>query len=146
MLKRARDLISLYVGETEQNIAAVFSEAKSKKAMLIFDEADTFLQDRNNAVRSWEVAQVSEMLTQMETAEHPFVSTTNLLDTLDEASLRGFTFKIRFDFLTQKQANIAMDYLCGIKDANLQLKGLTSGDFATVKKKVYFLGTQTLPK
>lgn len=141
LLKRASDLISPYVGETEQNIAAAFSEAKSKKAMLIFDEADTFLQDRNNAVRSWEVAQVNEMLTQMEAAEYPFICTTNLLDTLDEASLRRFTFKIRFDFLTQKQANIAMDYFFGIKDTNLQLKGLTSGDFATVKKKVDFLGT-----
>ncbi|UKI42714.1 MAG: ATP-binding protein [Candidatus Melainabacteria bacterium] len=92
LLKRASDLISPYVGETEQNIAAAFSEAKSKKAMLIFDEADTFLQDRNNAVRSWEVAQVNEMLTQMEAAEYPFICTTNLLDTLDEASLRRFTF------------------------------------------------------
>ena len=141
LLKRASDLISPYVGETEQNIAAAFSEAKSKKAMLIFDEADTFLQDRNNAVRSWEVAQVNEMLTQMEAAEYPFLCTTNLLDTLDEASLRRFTFKIRFDFLTQKQTNIAMDYFFGIKNSNLQLKGLTSGDFATVKKKVDFLGT-----
>lgn len=141
LLKRASDLISPYVGETEQNIAAAFSKAKSKKAMLIFDEADSFLQDRNNAVRSWEVAQVNEMLTQMEAAEYPFICTTNLLDTLDEASLRRFTFKIRFDFLTQKQANIAMDYFFGIKNSNLQLKGLTSGDFATVKKKVDFLGT-----
>ncbi len=141
LLKRASDLISPYVGETEQNIASAFSEAKSKKAMLIFDEADTFLQDRNNAVRSWEVAQVNEMLTQMEAAEYPFICTTNLLDTLDEASLRRFTFKIRFDFLTQKQANIAMDYFFGIKNSNLQLKGLTSGDFATVKKKVDFLST-----
>ena len=81
------------------------------------------------------------MLTQMEAAEYPFICTTNLLDTLDEASLRRFTFKIRFDFLTQKQANIAMDYFFGIKNSNLQLKGLTSGDFATVKKKVDFLGT-----
>ena len=141
LLKRASDLISPYVGETEQNIAAAFSEARSKKAMLIFDEADTFLQDRNNAVRNWEVAQVNEMLTQMEAAEYPFICTTNLLDTLDEASLRRFTFKIRFDFLTQKQTNIAMDYFFGIKNSNLQLKGLTSGDFATVKKKVDFLGT-----
>ena len=34
-----------------------------------------------------------------------------------------------------------MDYFFGIKDFNLQLKGLTSGDFATVKTKVDFLGT-----
>ena len=66
ILKRASDLMSKYVGETEQNIAEAFAEAKSKKAMLIFDEADSFLQNRNNAVRNWEVSQVNEMLTWME--------------------------------------------------------------------------------
>jgi len=144
ILKRASDLISPYVGETEQNIANAFAEAKSQKAMLIFDEADTFLQDRNNAVRSWEIAQVNEMLTQMESAEYPFACTTNLLDTLDEASLRRFTFKIRFDFMTNEQANKAMEYFFGIKDANLNIKGLTAGDFSTVKKKAEFLNITDL--
>jgi len=144
ILKRASDLISPYVGETEQNIANAFAEAKSQKAMLIFDEADTFLQDRNNAVRSWEIAQVNEMLTQMESAEYPFACTTNLLDTLDEASLRRFTFKIKFDFMTNEQANKALEYFFGIKDANLNIKGLTTGDFATVKKKAEFLNITDL--
>lgn len=144
ILKRASDLISPYVGQTEQNIAEAFLEAKTKKAMLIFDEADTFLQDRNNAIRSWEVAQVNEMLTQMESAEFPFVCTTNLLDTLDEASLRRFTFKIKFDFLTAKQVNQAMEHFFNFKDINLNIKGLTAGDFATVKKKADFLNISDL--
>ena len=139
ILKRASDLISPYVGQTEQNIANAFAEAKSKKAMLIFDEADTFLQDRNNAVRSWEIAQVNEMLTQMESAEYPFACTTNLLDTLDEASLRRFTFKIKFDFMTNEQANKAMEHFFRIKEVDLNIKGLTAGDFATAKKKADFL-------
>ena len=139
ILKRASDLMSKYVGETEQNIADAFEEAKSKKAMLIFDEADSFLQNRNNAVRNWEVSQVNEMLTWMETHEYPFVCTTNLLDTLDEASLRRFTFKIKFDFMTSEQTNFAIEHFFGIKNANLNIKGLTAGDFATVKKKADFL-------
>lgn len=139
VFKRASDLISAYVGETEQNIAEAFAEAKSKKAMLIFDEADTFLQNRNNAVRSWEVAQVNEMLTWMESHEYPFVCTTNLLETLDEASLRRFTFKIKFDFLTKEQVNQAMKHFFNIKNSNINIKGLTAGDFATVKKKSDFL-------
>ena len=145
LLKRASDLISPYVGETEKNIANAFSEAKSKKAMLIFDEADTFLQDRTTAVRGWEISQVNEMLTQMETAEYPFACTTNLLDTLDEASLRRFTFKIKFNFMTNKQVNKAMEHFFrGVKGINkdgikIDIKGLTVGDFATVKKKAEFL-------
>ena len=139
ILKRASDLMSKYVGETEQNIANAFAEAKSKKAMLIFDEADSFLQNRNNAVRNWEVSQVNEMLTWMESHEYPFVCTTNLLDSLDEASLRRFTFKIKFDFLTKQQVNNSFEHFFGIKNANVDVKGLTAGDFATVKKKADFL-------
>lgn len=144
VFKRASDLISKWVGETEQNIAEAFAEAKSKKAMLIFDEADTFLQNRNNAQRSWEISQVNEMLTWMESHEYPFICTTNLLDSLDEASLRRFTFKVRYDFLTVKQVNCAMEHFFGIKDANIAIKGLTAGDFATVKKKIDFLGIKDL--
>lgn len=139
ILKRASDLMSKYVGETEQNIANAFAEAKSKKAMLIFDEADSFLQNRNNAVRNWEIAQVNEMLTWMEAHEYPFVCTTNLLDSLDEASLRRFTFKIKFDFMTKDQVNNAFEHFFGIKNANVNVRGLTAGDFATVKKKADFL-------
>ena len=139
ILKRASDLMSKYVGETEQNIANAFAEAKSKKAMLIFDEADSFLQNRNNAVRNWEIAQVNEMLTWMESHEYPFVCTTNLLDSIDEASLRRFTFKIKFDYMTKNQVNNAFEHFFRIKNANVNIKGLTAGDFATVKKKADFL-------
>ena len=146
ILKRASDLMSKWVGETEQNIAAAFAEAKAKKAMLIFDEADSFLQNRNNANASWEVSQVNEMLTWMESHEYPFVCTTNLLDTLDEASLRRFTFKLRFDFLTAEQVNSAIEHFFGIstEGKNLNIRGLTAGDFATVKKKTDFLGVNDL--
>ena len=140
ILKRASNLISKYVGETEQNIADAFAEAKSKKAMLIFDEADSFLQNRQNANKSWEVSQVNEMLTWMESHEYPFVCTTNLLATLDEASLRRFTFKIKFDFLTSEQVNYGLNHFFGLQDVSCNLKGLTTGDFATVKKKADFLG------
>lgn len=144
ILKRASDLMSKWVGETEQNIASAFAEAKSKKAMLIFDEADSFLQNRNNAQANWEISQVNEMLTWMESHEYPFVCTTNLLDTLDEASLRRFTFKLRFDFLSTEQVNKAIEHFFNIKDADVNIKGLTAGDFATVKKKTDFLGVNDL--
>ena len=139
IFKRASDIMGMYVGQTEHNIAEAFAEARSKKAMLIFDEADSFLQNRNNAFRSWEISHVNEMLTQMESHEYPFVCTTNLLNTLDEASLRRFTFKIKFDFMTNEQAKAAFEHFFGIKDYDLGIKGLTAGDFATVKKKSDFL-------
>jgi hypothetical protein len=66
------------------------------------------------------------------------------LDALDEASLRRFTFKLRFDFLTTEQVNKGIEHFFNIKDAGVNIKGLTAGDFATVKKKAEFLGVNDL--
>lgn len=103
LVKRASDLLSMWVGGTEKNIACMFREAEREQAVLLLDEADSFLQDRAGAQRSWEITQVNELLTQMEAFNGVFIASTNLMDTLDAASLRRFDFKVRFDYLNMKQ-------------------------------------------
>lgn len=51
MVRRASDLLSCWVGATEQNIARAFEEARKDDAVLLIDEADSFLQDRRGAGR-----------------------------------------------------------------------------------------------
>ena len=104
IVKKGSDLLSKWVGGTEQNIAQAFDEAKKKKAVLIFDEVDSFLQDRAGANASWEISQVNELLTQMESFEGVFVATTNLMENLDKASLRRFDLKMEFKYLKAQQA------------------------------------------
>ena len=101
--KRASDLLSKWVGETEQQIAAAFAEARDAGAFLIFDEADSLLADRRGAHRSWEVSQVNEMLTWMESHPLPFACTTNFAEHLDTATLRRFVFKVRLDYVAPEQ-------------------------------------------
>ncbi len=138
--KRCSDLLSMWVGEAEKNIAKAFEEAKAKKAILLFDEADSFLQDRRGAVRSWEVTQVNEMLTQMENASYPFICTTNLKDSLDQASLRRFTFKVKYDFMNEMQKTLAFYHFFGFKDVSLkEFEKLTPADFDLVKQKAEIL-------
>jgi SpoVK/Ycf46/Vps4 family AAA+-type ATPase len=48
-VKRASDLLSKWVGETEANIAEAFAEARDEGAVLLFDEADSLLLDRGDA-------------------------------------------------------------------------------------------------
>ncbi|MBJ2152664.1 AAA family ATPase [Paracoccus sp. IB05] len=140
--KRASDLISKWVGESEQNIARAFAEARADGALLIFDEADSLLADRRNARHSWEVAQVNEMLTWMECHPLPFVCTTNLIENLDPATQRRFTFRIRFDYLTGDQlthawrAHFAAEVPVGL----LLPDRLTPGDFANVARRMRALG------
>lgn len=62
-----------------------------------------FLSGRTGAQRSWEVRQVNELHTQTEVFEGIFVASTNLIDTLDAASLRRFNFKVKFDYLSREQ-------------------------------------------
>jgi hypothetical protein len=71
---------------------------------LLLDEADSFLQDRRGAQRTYEVTEVNEMLQGMERYNGIFICTTNLLDRLDQAALRRFTFKIRFKPLAARNA------------------------------------------
>lgn len=143
--ERASSLISAYVGETEHNIAAAFARAKEEKQMLIFDEADTFLQDRAMARHSWEISGVNEMLTWMEQHPYPFVCTTNLIDRLDPACLRRFSFKVKYGFLTAEQVQQAFRYFFKqpiTPQEAATLRCLTPGDFAVVKNKAAILGTQ----
>jgi SpoVK/Ycf46/Vps4 family AAA+-type ATPase len=98
------DILSMWVGVAEKNIAEAFDEAARDDAILLFDEADSFLQDRRGAVRSWEVTQVNEFLQQLEAHRGIVACTTNLFKNLDQASLRRFTFKVEFRFLDAARA------------------------------------------
>ena len=147
IIKKGSDLLSMWVGGTEQNIAEAFKEAKDKKAVLVFDEVDSFLQDRSGASRSWEITQVNEMLVQMESFDGIFIATTNLIDNLDKASLRRFDLKLEFGYLLPNQALNLFKKECALlkvkfeentakKVSNLGL--LAPGDFASVRRQAKF--------
>jgi len=142
LLKRGSDLLSKWIGETEQRIAAAFAEARQENRFLIIDEAEAFLWSREGASRSWEVSMVNELLIAMESHPLPFACTTNHLDRLDPAALRRFSFKIRFDALTGAQAMLAYrQFFDRTPPGKLgRIDGLTPGDFAVVAKRLRFLG------
>ena len=132
----------MWVGQTEQLIAAAFAEARAEGSILVFDEADSLLADRRGAVRSWEVSQVNEMLTWMESHPLPFACTTNFGENLDPATLRRFTFKIALDYLTPDQSQAAFHTYFALKAPPeiSDLSTLTPGDFAVVRRKAEILG------
>ncbi len=148
LVKRASDLMSPYVGENERNIARAFREAQTEGAVLLMDEVDSFLQDRRGAQRGWEVSLVNEMLTQMESFPGVFIASTNLMDGLDQAALRRFDLKVKFDFLRPDQAwellcrhTAALGLSTPLVDAQARLAHLhrlTPGDFAAVLRQHRF--------
>lgn len=151
LVKRASDIISKWVGDSEQNIAAMFAEAREQDSVLVLDEADSFLSDRRDARNSWEVTQVNELLTQMEAFEGIFICTTNLMSKLDQASLRRFAFKIKFDPLTPDQrVEMFRQELTRLEGTQEEapvyerlvshLEQLTPGDFAVAARQFELWG------
>ncbi|MFQ6703721.1 MAG: hypothetical protein ACLRFP_01390, partial [Alphaproteobacteria bacterium] len=79
---------------------------------------------------------------QMESAEYPFVCTTNLMDNIDKAALRRFSFKVKYDFLKPDQVITAFkDFFKQdvSKEEIVDLVNLAPGDFAVVKNQADLL-------
>ncbi len=148
LVKRGSDLLSRWLGGTEQNLAQAFAEADQQSAILLIDEVDGFLKDRNQAQQSWEISATNELLVQMESFAGILVASTNRLHDLDQAALRRFDFKIEFQYLALPQRlqlleKIAQQLGLTVEHAALQarlaaLDKLTVGDFAVIVRQSRF--------
>jgi transitional endoplasmic reticulum ATPase len=143
--KRISDLQSMYVGEGEKNIRRAFKEAENDEAVLVIDEADSVLFSRERAQRSWEISFTNEFLTRMEHFRGILICTTNRLTDLDEASIRRFNRKIRFDYLTPEGNVVFYKKIIArlipeppdeaIRAALRRLSNLAPGDFKNVRDR-----------
>lgn len=147
MRKTGAELTSCYVGVTEKLIADAFETAQRDGALLLLDEVDSFLRDRQATRYSWEVTAVNEMLAQMERFGGYFIATTNLKDDLDPACLRRFDLKTKFDYLRPEQAVAMAQAYAGklgftddasVLDHVADFGNLTPGDFAAVSRQAAF--------
>lgn len=156
MLKRASDIQDAFVGMTEKNIAQAFREAQDEKSILFFDEADTFLFPRKDAVRSWEKSFTNEILAQLDSFKGVAIFATNDIDGLDHAAIRRFKFKVKFSPL--KPEGVMLFYRLMLaplsashtsltreqQDQLMTLRNSTPADFAVVKDQ-YSFQQQELP-
>lgn len=159
LAKRASDLMNKYVGESEKEIRNMFTEAAEEDAILLLDEADSFLQDRSLAMHSWETACVNELLQGMERFRGTFICATNFFERVDRAALRRFTFKLEFLSLTEDQrwkmfcneagidpAALSAQQIADWRQELLLTPYLTPGDFATVQRQCQLLGRHLTPQ
>jgi ATP-dependent 26S proteasome regulatory subunit len=148
LLRSASELISKWVGDSEKAIAAAFRQAEREGALLMIDEVDSFLRDRDGAHHSWEVTRVNEMLTRMENFSGVFIASTNLMDGIDPAALRRFDMKIKFGYLAPEQAALMLKRQCAVfglaipTPAELgqvrRITVLTPGHFAALARRHRF--------
>jgi len=118
---------------------------EAAEAVLVIDEADSFLFNRNRAVRSWEISHTNEFLNQMERFRGILICTTNRFEDLDQASVRRFNYKIGFRCL-KPEGNVIFykKLLSPLTTALLDKEGegmlvnicdLTPGDFRVIRDR-----------
>jgi SpoVK/Ycf46/Vps4 family AAA+-type ATPase len=147
LFKPASQLLGSYVGQSERLIAKAFAEATVDNAVLLLDEVDSFLQQREKAQQSWQITQVNELLQQMERFNGILLATTNQLPQLDQASLRRFDLIIQFDYLTPEQAMDLLETHCIALNLPMEMTAfqqlqqmvmLTPGDFRAIVRQARF--------
>jgi ATP-dependent 26S proteasome regulatory subunit len=94
-------IVSKYIGETEKNLAAVFSEAKKTGCVLFFDECDAIFGKRSEVKDSHDRhanIEVAYLLQQIEEHDGVTLLSTNLGQNIDDAFMRRITYAVTFPF------------------------------------------------
>ncbi len=94
------DIQSNIPGQTEKNMTESFSKAKSEDALIMLDECDSMLYNRN-AVGAIMSAEINHLLTEIENFDGVVIMTTNRLHKLDAALQRRIIAKIELPFPDQ---------------------------------------------
>ncbi len=89
-------IVNCLVGNTEKSIKAVFADAMSHDAVLLWDEADALFYNRNIARQSHESRFINVILQEIEAFEGICVLTTNRELSLDPALERRLSLKMHF--------------------------------------------------
>ena len=140
---------SMWVGQTEKQLAAAFKQANEAGELLFIDEADSLISDRKGAVRNWEVTQTNEFLVQLESAKCMVICSTNFQGHLDAASNRRFHFHLQFGFLKKEGIlTMAKNFFPDLADEDwsylTDVETLAPGDFYAVYKRLQWLPKEEL--
>jgi AAA+ superfamily predicted ATPase len=92
-------VVSKYIGETEQNLEKIFNLAENKDWILLFDEADALFGKRTSTKSSndrYANQEVSYLLQRVERFNGLVILTSNFKNNIDDAFLRRFNSIIPF--------------------------------------------------
>ncbi|MDR0857835.1 MAG: AAA family ATPase, partial [Oscillospiraceae bacterium] len=94
-------IVSKYIGETEKNLAEIFSEAKKTGGILFFDECEALFGKRSDVKDSHDRnanIEVAYLLQQIEEHDGITLMSTNIKQNIDPAFMRRITYAVRFPF------------------------------------------------
>jgi hypothetical protein len=99
-------IMSKWIGETERNLANVFSAAEDSQAFILFDEADSLFGKRTEVKSSndrFTNLEVNYLLQRLDSFSGVAILTTNLGTAIDPAFKRRLAFRVHFPIPDEDQ-------------------------------------------
>lgn len=148
---KASDILDKYVGGSEENIRNCFKQAEEQNKILLIDEVDNFISNRESSEHSWERTMVNEFLTQMDDFKGILICTTNLINIIDPAIKRRYHIVVNFKAMT----DTGIKSLCNIYFKNFNISNeqidklsryntITPSDFNNVYNRLRFMKKDTI--
>jgi SpoVK/Ycf46/Vps4 family AAA+-type ATPase len=142
MILNLSNVVSSRIGETSQNLKAVFDKAEKDKAVLFLDEFDQIGKARGNDDKDvGEMRRLVNTLIQLIDyfpEKALLICATNHLDIIDKALLRRFQLSIGFELPSDKELNVYYDTLLSRFPENLKDVNRKFGvSFAEAKDDIF---------
>lgn len=142
MILNLSNVVSSRIGETSQNLKAVFDKAEREKAVLFLDEFDQIGKARGNDDKDvGEMRRLVNTLIQLIDyfpEKSLLICATNHIDIIDKALLRRFQLSIEFDMPSADELNNYYDKLLARFPENLrQVERKFGISFAQAKDAVF---------
>lgn len=142
MILNLSNVVSSRIGETSQNLKAIFDKAIRDKAVLFLDEFDQIAKARGNDDKDvGEMRRLVNTLIQLidyfpDTAL--LICATNHLDIIDKALIRRFQLTIEFEMPLSEELNQYYDYILNRFPKNLQqIERIYNISFAQAKDTAF---------
>jgi SpoVK/Ycf46/Vps4 family AAA+-type ATPase len=101
----SNQLVNKYIGETEKNLSEIFDKAENKNWILLFDEADTLFDKRNevkDAHNRYANNEINYLFQRMENYHGLTILTTDKKDLIDNAFMSRIHFVVQFPLSSLK--------------------------------------------
>ena len=149
IVKRPQDLIHRYFGESETAIATAFREAEAKNALLLFDEADSYLSRKTEVYSGSDKAHndiTTSFMVNLEEYNEFVIATTNHVELIEPALIRRFHKIAEFRYPTRDgMKHLFRRYFPDVifDRGNIEkvcsLGTIGAGDFAVVKELAEYM-------
>jgi hypothetical protein len=113
MVIRMSEILGPYVSNNERNLTRAFRDARSRDAVMIFDEGEDVSADRGAADTDWQSRMTNALITNLDEHTRPVMFTSNFGDRMDPAVSSRSTVSIEFLALPIDRFALAWETLVG---------------------------------